>query len=524
MGGFQRLTDYDIDDDGLIDVNSLPKLDAIRYDLDGNGTATDDAYDDAFLGPMANMGCPASGCTGYELTADLDFDQNGDDSITSADTAYWNGGAGWAPIGDNSNRFAAVFEGNGRTISNLFISRGAADYVGLFGATASGGGVRNVGVADAQVQGRNHVGALVGNNLGRVSASWATGSVTSTDDSVGGLVGSSEGVIAASYSAASVRATGSGSNNTGGLVGLLSGANASILASYATGSVSGNHDVGGLVGAINTGVITASYSTGAVSGNDDVGGLVGVTVNGTITASYWDTVRSEQSLSDGGTGKTGAELRAPTGYSGIYAGWNLDLDGDSANDNPWDFGANYNYPTLRGAGGKQKGPGPVSGVTAAPSHGGNLVVTWDAPTDYGDGNPGNADDGRLLSPPQQPSRHQRHMESPPRRVCDERRPTRESLYHRNPLCGLLPDRSMGYRPGSGAHRGQAGEHHAARPAAAAPDLLRPADRRELERARRHRRLGHLRLPPAVPHSGGAGAGGRGVGADPLDDPHAPRHG
>ena len=29
----------------------------------------------------------------------LDFDENDDDQITSADTTYWNSGAGWTPIG-----------------------------------------------------------------------------------------------------------------------------------------------------------------------------------------------------------------------------------------------------------------------------------------------------------------------------------------------------------------------------------------------------------------------------------------
>ena len=391
VGGFQRLTDYDTDDDGLIDMDTLAKLDAIRYDLDGDGTATDDAYDDAFLGPMANMGCPATGCTGYELTADLDFDENGDDSITSADAAYWNGGAGWDPIGDSSNPFTTVFEGNGHTISNLFISRGATSAVGLFGVIGSGGVVRNVGLVDADVTGSSSVGALAGVNQGRVVASWAIGGAVTGNHNGGGLVGYNDslGVVSASYAAVSV--SNSGGSNFGGLAGINLG---EVTASYATGSVklpSSGSAAGGLVGLNEGGSITASYATGAVSASVEItiGGLVGSSTGGAITDSYWDTERSGQETSAGGTGKTGAELRAPTGYTGIYANWNLDLDGDSANDNPWDFGADYNNPTLRQAGGKQQGPGPVSGLTAVPSEStgqsSNLVVTWSAPTDRGDG-------------------------------------------------------------------------------------------------------------------------------------------
>ena len=36
----QSSTDYDADDDGLIDINNLDQLNAIRWDLDGNGYPT----------------------------------------------------------------------------------------------------------------------------------------------------------------------------------------------------------------------------------------------------------------------------------------------------------------------------------------------------------------------------------------------------------------------------------------------------------------------------------------------------
>ena len=98
--------DYDSDDDGLIEVDNLAKLNAIRWDMNGDGSADDSAnsasYAAAFPNPVSGMGCP-SGCAGYELTADLDFDENDDDSITAADATYWNGGDGWRPIGGLEN-------------------------------------------------------------------------------------------------------------------------------------------------------------------------------------------------------------------------------------------------------------------------------------------------------------------------------------------------------------------------------------------------------------------------------------
>ena len=101
--------DYDTDDDGLIEIDSLAQLDAIRYDLNGDGTpdtvsgdtgATEAwamRYNDAFPEPVdTKMGCPSAGCKGYELTADLDFDWSGDGMIGEGD-AYWRGGQGWEP-------------------------------------------------------------------------------------------------------------------------------------------------------------------------------------------------------------------------------------------------------------------------------------------------------------------------------------------------------------------------------------------------------------------------------------------
>ena len=96
-------------------------------------------------------------------------------------------------------------------------------------------------------------------------------------------------------------------------------------------------------------------STAAVA---DAGGLVGNSSGGSssITASYCDAeatglpdcVGSES----GGSvvtvdGKPTEELQPPAGYEGIYANWNLDLDGNpAADDNPWRFGGRRNYPVL----------------------------------------------------------------------------------------------------------------------------------------------------------------------------------
>ena len=90
--------DYDADNDGLIEIDSLARLNAVRWDLDGDGTpaaGNETGYAAAFPDAPFLMGCP-SGCTGYELTGDLEF------GTWDANNAYWNGGSGWDPIGDDT--------------------------------------------------------------------------------------------------------------------------------------------------------------------------------------------------------------------------------------------------------------------------------------------------------------------------------------------------------------------------------------------------------------------------------------
>ena len=107
--------------------------------------------------------------------------------------------------------------------------------------------------------------------------------------------------------------------------------------------------MGGLVGNNQgQGAVTASYARGVVSGRAQVGGLVGAaTAPRAITASYWDTTASGQTASRGGTGQTTQALQAPTAYAGLYAAWNVNLDGRAGADAPWDFGAASQYPVLQ---------------------------------------------------------------------------------------------------------------------------------------------------------------------------------
>ena len=117
--------DYDADDDGLIEIEWLEQLDAVRWDLDGDSIVDDDAnaehYSVAFPGAVEGMGC-AEGCRGYELTRDLDFKSAGS-YASGAVNSKWTNGNGWLPIGVSKYEvFEATFEGNRHTVANLYVN------------------------------------------------------------------------------------------------------------------------------------------------------------------------------------------------------------------------------------------------------------------------------------------------------------------------------------------------------------------------------------------------------------------
>ena len=354
---------YDTDGDKLIEISYLEQLDALRYDPDGNGAANETAdaaaYAAAFPVTAGSQVC-VSGCTGYELSKSLDFDQAGSYKSGVINNAWTSTttGNGWTPIvhtdaDDNVTGYNATLEGNRYTISNLYIKTpesgtDANRDTGLFGLLDSGADVKNLGLLDVSITGQyNDTGALAARNKGKITGSYSRGTVVGRGD-VGGLVGNNEstGTLTKSYTEGYVA---SGENGVGGLVGdnfgsiirshsssnVVSPKNfvgglagysvGSITHSYATGKVEGGvgsqrggASVGGLLGK-NLGTVTASYATGNVSGKQDVGGLAGHNV-GDITASYASgSVSASQRHAGGLAGANSANEQSTNKIQSSYA-------------------------------------------------------------------------------------------------------------------------------------------------------------------------------------------------------------
>ena len=223
---------------------------------------------------------------------------------------------------------ACTFEGGYHTVSNLSVDLPFAEDVGLFGIN-DGGSISGIRVIGSEVRGCRCVGGLVGFNQGTVNRSGSTVDVAG-ERAVGGLAGVNNFLVRCSYAAGDV----TGNVTVGGLVGFN---DEYVVDSYAWGAVAGNASVGGLIGC-NDAPVESSYAKGSVTGDIRVGGLVGDHIRfGCADRCFWDVEASGRNASDGGTGKTSAEMRTRGTFTD--AGWDL--------ERVWCIVDGVTYPILR---------------------------------------------------------------------------------------------------------------------------------------------------------------------------------
>ena len=229
---------------------------------------------------------------------------------------------------------------NSYSVSNVTISSTGFFAGGLVGYSGIGQIIDCYATGNV-TGGSNKMGGLVGTkSSGKITNCFAKGNVTAgtSASNIGGLAGElmSWVMIDNCGSTGSVSAQGSYAYGIGGLVGSQS--SGSITNCYSLGSVAGGLSssyVGGLVGGQNydsSATISKCFSAGAVSGGSGssyyVGGLIGKKSSmGTVITSFWDTQTSGQPTSDGGKGKTTADMQNSTTF--ISAGW--DFVGETPN-------------------------------------------------------------------------------------------------------------------------------------------------------------------------------------------------
>ena len=200
------------------------------------------------------------------LTEDIDLSE----FCHAADAATNTEELSWDPIG-NGRMYCGTFDGNGKTIRNLYIN---TTYIfrGFFGY-ANGGSIKNITFDNAKVKNTNKFGTgiLTGGfetcTIENIKI-LANCSVEGTENT-GGIAGAGAGYISNCENRAKVN----GTNKVGGIVGSSYDNTISSCANY--GAVTGTEYAGGIVGYFGSGTMQNSANYGDISGVDQVGNLIG---------------------------------------------------------------------------------------------------------------------------------------------------------------------------------------------------------------------------------------------------------
>jgi hypothetical protein len=271
------------------------------YGFSGGSGTPEDPYQITTIAELSSVNAYLD--KHFLLVNDLDF------------AGYANSNSkGWKPIASDTSLddsqfhgkgFSGTFNGNGHEIKNLFINRPDENYIGLFGMI-SNGHVDSLALPDADITGKENVGAFAGASSGYITHCYASGSIK-------------------------------GFAYVGGIVGYcLADETAEISRCYFTGSAEGGIDIGGIVGLRKHDVLEC-FSAGRVYGIrfDVVGGLGGAgTWEGSVIDNYWDKETSGP-VYDTVYGQTTEEMKS----TATFKKWDF--------DSTWIIQHGKSYPGLR---------------------------------------------------------------------------------------------------------------------------------------------------------------------------------
>ena len=185
----------------------------------------------------------------------------------------------WVPIGKSNKTYEGTFDGNNKTITNLYIN-GNQKYSGLFGYTYIST-IKNLTFVNAKVTNTNSfTGILVGYGYGGTYQNIMTS--TSCEVNGGDVTGGIAGKLAGNAYNCVNYATVQGKDQVGGLFSSYdSSKSITACANYGKVTASGQW-VGGLVGYFGSGTIQDCANYGDVKGTELVAGMAGYVYEGKI--------------------------------------------------------------------------------------------------------------------------------------------------------------------------------------------------------------------------------------------------
>ena len=224
-----------------------------------NGTIVDKDEEPGTTHPSASA----------KLTADIDLSE----FCHKASTTYTQE-LSWTPIGNSGNKYRGTFDGNGKTISNLYINA-TSKFAGFFGY-ANAASLKNITFDNAKVMNLSepHAGILAGYAVSCIIENIKTlaNCLVEGKHFVGGIAGNVMGDIGYCENHAMVN----GTKFVGGIVGNYNGYDNPFTSCANHGVVTGTEGcVGGMAGSVEAGTIQNSANYGDVIGTDNVGNLIG---------------------------------------------------------------------------------------------------------------------------------------------------------------------------------------------------------------------------------------------------------
>lgn len=187
----------------------------------------------------------------------------------------------WVPIGNSNKLYRGTFDGNGKTITNLYINANQK-YMGLFGYTYQST-IKNLTFENANVTNtQSNTGILVGkagygSTLQNIKISKTC--QIKGGNYTGGIAGELDGNAYNCVNYTTVQ----GIKSVGGLFGRYSRKGNSITACANYGNVTASSDmVGGLVGYYSSGTIQDCANYGDVKGTYRVAGMAGFVSEGKV--------------------------------------------------------------------------------------------------------------------------------------------------------------------------------------------------------------------------------------------------
>ena len=234
----------------------------------------------------------------------------------------------WVPIGNSNEKYQGTFDGNGKTISNLYINA-SQKYMGLFGCTYQST-IKNLTFENANVTNTEYkTGILVGDagagsTLQNIKIS-KTCQINGGNIYTGGIAGKLDGNASNCVNYATVQ----GIEDIGGLFGYYSRTGNSITACANYGNVSATSKAaGGLVGYYDSGTIQDCANYGDVKGRNHVAGMAGYVYKGKIQNVFsYGNISATNETQDVGMAFGYSENGTAEGMVAYYSGAKLTVNG-----------------------------------------------------------------------------------------------------------------------------------------------------------------------------------------------------